>query len=95
VHETAMTVAVSLHGRRALAAQHGLTPRSLCHLAERYRRAGDLPNAIACYSAAVALMPGFAAAHSNLAAALKECGYVVQALGHYLDAIRLDPTFAE
>ena len=39
--------------------------------------------------------PEFAAAHSNLASILQQQGKLTEAISHYQEAIRIQPTFAD
>ncbi len=55
---------------------------------------GQLDEAIACYRKAIELDPKYAAAHSNLGAALKEKGQLDEAIACYRKAIELEPKFA-
>jgi tetratricopeptide (TPR) repeat protein len=57
------------------------------HALERER----MQDAIAQFSRALALDPGYARAHANLAIALARSGASGLALAHYAEAIRLDP----
>lgn len=40
-------------------------------------------------------MPRFSAAHSNLGSVFKEQGKLQQAIAHYQEAIKIDPSFAD
>jgi tetratricopeptide (TPR) repeat protein len=46
------------------------------------------------YLKALEVFPEFAAAHSNLASVLQQQGKLNEALMHYKEAIRIQPTFA-
>ena len=60
-----------------------------------YQRAGRNEEAIACYRAALARRTPFAAAHNNLANALKVTGRRDEAIAHYTEAVRADPQLAD
>lgn len=47
------------------------------------------------YLKALEVFPEFAAAHSNLASVLQQQGKLNEALMHYKEAIRIQPTFAD
>jgi len=59
-------------------------------LGEVYRLASDTVNAESCYRRALELRPNLGAAHLALAGILSASGKNDEALGHYLEAVRLN-----
>ena len=55
---------------------------------------GFIEEATRLYLKALEVFPEFAAAHSNLASVLQQQGKLNEALMHYKEAIRIQPTFA-
>lgn len=56
---------------------------------------GYTEDATRLYLKALEVFPEFAAAHSNLASILQQQGKLNEALMHYKEAIRIQPTFAD
>lgn len=56
---------------------------------------GHTEEATRLYLKALEVFPEFAAAHSNLASILQQQGKLNEALMHYKEAIRIQPTFAD
>lgn len=56
---------------------------------------GFTEEATKLYLKALEVFPEFAAAHSNLASILQQQGKLNEALMHYKEAIRIQPTFAD
>lgn len=56
---------------------------------------GFTEDATRLYLKALEVFPEFAAAHSNLASILQQQGKLNEALMHYKEAIRIQPTFAD
>ena len=88
--------------RRAEIKQHGpvqqdaaQTVQALFTAAMEHHRAGRLNAVILCFRKAVAVAPGFAQAHSNLGAALKEAGQLAEAVICFRKAVELAPEFAQ
>jgi protein O-GlcNAc transferase len=63
--------------------------------AARQYGAGRLAETVAAYRMAIALQPGIAEVHVNLASALKELGQLEEAIASYRSAIALRPNLAE
>ena len=64
-------------------------------LGNAFKDAGQLEDAITCYSTAISLEPDYAEAYSNLAAVHKDSGRVVESIQLYRKALELRPDFGE
>jgi tetratricopeptide (TPR) repeat protein len=64
----------------------------LVNLGEAYRRLGDWENAAASLRRAIALQPGLAEAHYNLALVFESMGRPGEAVDHFRSAILLKPS---
>ena len=69
-------------------------PETHYNLGVFFLDSGRMDEAIACYRKALGLRP-FAPAHNNLANALRARGRLAEALGHYAQAVQLEPQFAD
>lgn len=83
-----LDAAIDLY-RQALAAAPDA--QTWFNLATAQRNAGLMHDSIASYRQAIALQPGYAAAHSNLGEALRDAGEIDAAIASYRQALALDP----
>jgi tetratricopeptide (TPR) repeat protein len=80
--------------RGALANRYGAERAEILSvLSVALRRQGEASEAAACAKAAIAIAPGLAAAHNNLAHALSELGDIDAALNEYDAALAIDPGY--
>jgi protein O-mannosyl-transferase len=56
---------------------------------------GKIPEAVAHYTEALRIRPGYATAHTNLGAALMKQGKLDEAIAHFREGLRLKPDLAE